>query len=81
MSLLGHVSFHTPEFLGFYLPPLLIWGLIALVPYFALRWALARIGFYRFVWHRPLFDAALYVILLGIAIFGLPSVKGGMGWL
>jgi protein AaeX len=23
-------------------------------------------GVYRFVWHRPLFDLAIYVILLGV---------------
>jgi hypothetical protein len=23
-------------------------------------------GVYRFVWHRPLFDLAMYVILLGV---------------
>jgi hypothetical protein len=31
----------------------------------ALRRLLARAGFYRLVWHRPLFDFALYVILVG----------------
>jgi hypothetical protein len=29
-----------------------------------LRW----IGFYRFVWHRPLFDFALLVIVLGAVV-------------
>ena len=29
------------------------------------RWS----GFYRFVWHRPLFDLALYVVLLGAVVF------------
>ena len=28
--------------------------------------AAARLGLYRLVWHRPLFDLALFVILLGI---------------
>ena len=30
-----------------------------------LRRLLAATGFYRLVWHRPLFDLALYVVLLG----------------
>jgi hypothetical protein len=29
---------------------------------------LAWTGFYRFVWHRPLFDLALYVVLLGVVV-------------
>ena len=27
---------------------------------------LRAIGFYRWVWHRALFDLAIYVILLGV---------------
>ena len=34
------------------------------------------LGFYRLVLHRPLFDAALYVIILGALIFGLPHLSG-----
>jgi len=37
--------------------------------YAAARTALTAAGAYRFIWHRPLFDAALYVILLGIVVF------------
>jgi hypothetical protein len=29
------------------------------------RRLIAATGFYRLVWHRPLFDLALYVLLLG----------------
>jgi hypothetical protein len=29
-----------------------------------IRMALARVGFYRLVWHRAVFDLALFVILL-----------------
>lgn len=76
-----HIAFYTPEAFGFYLPPLLMWGLLTLPPFVALRWLLGRGGFYRFVWHRPLFDAALYVILLGAVLFGLPALGEKMGWL
>jgi hypothetical protein len=50
---------------GVLLPPLLVWLGVALVLAALLRTLLARIGFYRLVWHRPLFDLALLVILIG----------------
>jgi hypothetical protein len=50
---------------GVLLPPLLVWLAFALALAALVRMALARIGFYRFVWHRPLFDLAVLVILLG----------------
>jgi hypothetical protein len=49
-------------------PALFAWALIALCVSWALRHVLAWIGFYRFVWHRPLFDLALYVVLLGAVV-------------
>lgn len=49
---------------GVFVPPLLLLA-AATVPLAALvRMALARIGAYRLVWHRPLFDLAIYVLLL-----------------
>jgi hypothetical protein len=51
---------------GVLAPPLLIWLGIALVLSAALRRLLNAAGFYRYVWHRPLFDLALLVILLGL---------------
>ncbi len=50
---------------GVLLPPLLAWLGVALVLAAGLRLVLARTGLYRFVWHRPLFDLAVLVILLG----------------
>lgn len=78
MSFGGQLAFYTPEAFGIYLPPVMLWAVLALVPFLMLRWGLARVGFYRLVWHRPLFDAALYVILFGTAIFFLPALKGGL---
>jgi uncharacterized protein DUF1656 len=76
MSLPRLAAFHTVEFLGFYLPPLLLWGSAALILFAVLRRLLESLGFYRLVWHRPLFNLALYVLLLGgIAFFG------GLTWL
>ena len=50
---------------GVFVPSLAAWMLIAFAVSLPLRWLLARSGFYRLVWHRPLFDLALYVVLLG----------------
>ena len=49
---------------GVLVPPLLIWALLAMGLGIPIRMALARVGFYRLVWHRALFDLALFVILL-----------------
>lgn len=50
---------------GVFLPSLLIWAVIAFVPTFAVRRLLLAVGFYRFVWHRALFDIALFVAMWG----------------
>lgn len=45
-------------------------GVLALGAYFAntiMQRLLARVRFYRLVWHRPLFDAAMYFCILGVA--------------
>ena len=64
---------------GFYLPPVMLWAVLALVPFLILRVVLQRFGLYRFVWHRPLFDAALYGILFGMVVFLLPALREGLG--
>jgi hypothetical protein len=66
---------HTVEILGFYLPPLVLWAGGALVPFLVLRWLLGRFGLYRFVWHRSLFNLALYVVLVGGVVF-----LGNLAW-
>jgi hypothetical protein len=50
---------------GLFVSPMLLWVGAALLLSAVVRRLLARLGFYRFVWHRPLFDLALLVILLG----------------
>jgi hypothetical protein len=53
---------------GVFVPILLVWGTIALLLTAALRRGLVRIGFYRLVWHRPLVDLSLLVIIMaGVA--------------
>jgi hypothetical protein len=50
---------------GVLLPPLLVWLGVALLLSAMLRRLLAALNFYRFVWHRPLFDFLLTLVLLG----------------
>jgi hypothetical protein len=57
---------------GVFLPVLLVWGLIALPITAALRQVLAGIGFYRLVWHRPLVDLSLLVIVMAAVAAALP---------
>jgi hypothetical protein len=51
---------------GVYAPALLVQAGLTLLLSLPLRWVLSRLGVYRFVWHRGLFDVCLLVILLGI---------------
>jgi hypothetical protein len=50
---------------GMLVTPMLLWVGAALVLAVLVRHALGRLGVYRFVWHRPLFDLALLVIVVG----------------
>jgi hypothetical protein len=50
---------------GVYIPGLLALMLVTLLISFAVRRVLAWAGAYAFIWHRGLFDLALYVMLLG----------------
>lgn len=55
---------------GVYLPPLLLLMLPALLISHVLSSLLARVRFYRLVWHPGLFDLSLFVIVLGaLSIF------------
>ena len=50
---------------GVFIPALLAWAAVALVLNALARRLLQRLGLYRLIWHRPLFDLATFVILLG----------------
>jgi hypothetical protein len=50
---------------GVFVPSLLVWVAAALPITAGLRRVLRWLGFYRLVWHRPLFDLALLVVVLG----------------
>jgi hypothetical protein len=50
---------------GIFVPALLAYAVLALVMKDLASRLLVRIGAYRLVWHRPLFDLGLFVLLLG----------------
>ena len=50
---------------GVYFPVFIVFAGLALLLQLAIKRLFDAFGVYRFVWHRPLFDLAIYVILLG----------------
>ncbi|PZQ50141.1 MAG: hypothetical protein DI556_08725 [Rhodovulum sulfidophilum] len=59
---------------GVFVPTLAVMALASFVLSRIASRILARAGLYRFVWHRPLFDLALYVIVLGGAFLLLQRI-------
>jgi hypothetical protein len=57
-----------PDLHGVFVPSLAAWMRLAFFLNLPLRRLLAWAGFSRMVWHRPLFDLALYVVLLGVVV-------------
>jgi hypothetical protein len=53
---------------GVYLPAVLILMLLSYLLSLALTRLFGRVGLYRFVWHRSIFDLAIYVIVLGLVV-------------
>jgi protein AaeX len=51
---------------GVYFPAFAVFAAIALLLQIVINRLLGAFGFYRLVWHRALFDLAIYVILLGV---------------
>jgi hypothetical protein len=51
---------------GVYFPAFAVFAAVALFIQIVFNRILGAFGFYRVVWHRPLFDLAIYVILLGV---------------
>lgn len=51
---------------GVFLPTLLVLMGITYVLFLLVHGVLTRLRFYRLVWHRALFNVALYALLLGV---------------
>jgi hypothetical protein len=60
---------------GVFIPTLAAIAVAAFFLNSILRRILAFIGFYRLVWHRPLFDTAMYFCLLGAIALSLNKVS------
>ncbi|OXC79942.1 DUF1656 domain-containing protein [Caballeronia sordidicola] len=53
---------------GVFLPAVLVLMLVSYLFCLVVTRVFARVGLYRFVWHRSIFDLAIYVIVLGIVV-------------
>jgi len=51
---------------GVYFPAFAVFAAIAFLLQAVIKRLLDASGFYRLIWHRALFDLAIYVILLGV---------------
>jgi hypothetical protein len=56
------------DIFGVFVPSVLVLMLVAYVINLAIRTVLASVGFYRFVWHRSIFDLGIYVMVLGLVV-------------
>jgi hypothetical protein len=62
---------------GVLVPAVLVFAIVTFLLMLALQRILGAIGFYRFVWHRPLFEVALGVILFwAVVVFAEPNFAG-----
>jgi hypothetical protein len=52
------------DFAGVYLSPMLGYLVVALLITGVLRFVLARVGAYRWIWHPALFDLSLLLIIM-----------------
>jgi hypothetical protein len=60
---------------GIFLSPFLVLSLLAFLVLVLVRVLLSRLGFYKYVWHRSLFDLSLYLIILVFLVFLARSVS------
>jgi len=56
------------DILGVFVPAVLVLMLIAYLINLAIRTVFERVGVYRFVWHRSIFDLGIYVLVLGLLV-------------
>jgi hypothetical protein len=56
------------DIFGVFVPAVLVLMLVAYLLNIVIRAVLTRVGFYRFVWHRSIFDLGIYVLVLGAVV-------------
>jgi len=59
---------------GVYIPIFVVVAAVAFLLQILLKRMLDACGLYRFLWHRALFDLAIYVILLGLVTAAAASI-------
>ena len=57
------------DIFGVMVPSLLLWFVVAYALMSLVTVGLDRVGFYRLVWHRALFDLSVFVCLLGGLVY------------
>jgi protein AaeX len=61
-----HAVIGEIDIYGVYFPAFAVFAAVAFVFQLVIKRLLDACGVYRFVWHRALFDLAIYVIVLGV---------------
>jgi hypothetical protein len=61
---------------GVFIPAILVLMALAYAVQSGVRWALLRLDAYRYVWHPPLFNLALYILVLGGLYVLMRKVQG-----
>ena len=60
---------HEIDIYGVLVPSLLLWLVVAYALSSLLRRLMQRFDLYRLVWHRALFNFAMFVCLLGVVVY------------
>jgi len=60
---------HEIDIYGVLVPSLLLWLVVAYALSALVRRLMQRFDLYRLVWHRALFDFAIFVCLLGVVVY------------
>ncbi|HEY8161104.1 MAG: DUF1656 domain-containing protein [Methylocystis sp.] len=63
------------SFFGLYAPALLVCAPLAYILASIVKAALSALGLYRFLWHRGLFNLAVFVCLLGALLHFLSETS------
>ncbi len=58
------------NFLGFYLSPMILYVFWTVPVFIIVRFVLKRCGVLGFVWNLPLFEVAIFFILLALIVLG-----------
>jgi protein AaeX len=71
---MGHAVIGEFDIYGVYFPAFAVFAAIAFVLQLAIKRLLDGYGVYRFVWHRALFDLAIYVIFLAVVTVAAAAI-------